>query len=96
MLGFNMPKQAFVATATAVGLMVDGGRLPVYLATQGTDILGAWPFVAAATVGCIVGTLVGERFLRRIPEATFRKVVASIILALGVATLLAAARSFWA
>jgi hypothetical protein len=29
MLGFDVPRRAFVATATAVGLIVDGARLPV-------------------------------------------------------------------
>ena len=40
MLGFDVPKHAFVATATAVGLLVDGGRMPVYLVTQGQEIAG--------------------------------------------------------
>lgn len=31
--GFGLSKQSFVATATAVGLIVDGARMPVYLAT---------------------------------------------------------------
>lgn len=34
MLGFDIPKHAFVATATAVGVIVDAARVPVYLATQ--------------------------------------------------------------
>jgi uncharacterized membrane protein YfcA len=38
---------------------------------------------------------VGERLLRRIPEATFRKVVSTIILVLGLALLVGAARSLW-
>src|SRR5438094_552361 len=33
LLGFDVPKQSFVATATAIGLFVDAARLPVYLAT---------------------------------------------------------------
>ena len=35
MLGFDVPRHAFVATATAVGLIVDGARMPVYLVTEG-------------------------------------------------------------
>ena len=37
LLNFDLSRQAFVATATAVGLFVDGARLPVYLATRGRD-----------------------------------------------------------
>jgi uncharacterized membrane protein YfcA len=84
MLGFDVPRHAFVATATAVGLIVDGARLPVYLVTQGHEIADLWPVLAVATIGAIVGTVVGERVLRRIPEPVYRRLVAALVLALGV------------
>src|SRR5215831_2292274 len=84
MLGFDVPKAAFVATATAVGIIVDAARVPVYLVTQGNEVLGLWPFLVTATVGTLVGTVVGERLLRRVPEPIYRKVVAALVLALGV------------
>lgn len=84
MLGFDVPRHAFVATATAVGLIVDGARLPVYLATQGHEIASLWPLLLAATVGAIIGTLIGERLLRRIPEPIYRRLVAALVLVLGI------------
>ena len=39
LLGFDLSREAFVATATAIGLIIDGARLPVYLAAQGAR----WP-----------------------------------------------------
>jgi uncharacterized protein len=84
LLGFDLPKRAFVATATAVALMVDGARTPIYLATQGREIFNAWPFVAVATAGVLVGTALGERILRRVPETAFRRIVSAIILVLGL------------
>jgi uncharacterized membrane protein YfcA len=95
LLAFNIRKEAFVATATAVGLMVDGARMPVYFLTQWSDIAKAWPYVLAATIGTLAGTLVGQSLLARIPEATFRQVVSAIILILGVALLVGAARALW-
>ena len=88
MLGFNVPRHAFVATTTAVGLIVDAARMPVYLITQGDEVARLWPGLLAATVGAIIGTLVGERLLRRIPEPIYRRLVAGLILALGVFMLL--------
>lgn len=87
LLGFDVTKEAFVATATAIGVVVDVARLPVYLATQARQLGSLWPLVALATAGTVFGTIVGERVLRRIPEPVFRVTVSSIILALGVATL---------
>jgi uncharacterized membrane protein YfcA len=84
MLGFDVPRHAFVATATAVGVIVDVARLPVYLATQGEEIVSLWPFLVGATAGCIIGTFIGERILRRIPEPIYRRLVALLVLALGV------------
>ena len=92
LFGFDLPKQSFVATATAIALMVDAARMPVYLATQGSDIARAWPYLLVATLGVLLGTLVGERILHRVPELLFRRVVAVIILILGVALLVATGR----
>jgi len=84
MLGFDVSKEAFIATATATGLLVDVARLPVYLVTQGSDILSIWPLVLIATLGTVVGTVAGATLLRRIPTPLYRRVVSVIILALGV------------
>jgi uncharacterized membrane protein YfcA len=84
LLGFDVKKEAFVATATAIGLVVDVARMPVYFATQAEEIAEIWPLVALAAVGALVGTLLGEKVLRRIPERVFRGVVAVVLLALGV------------
>ncbi len=91
MLGFDVPKRAFVATATASALFVDAARLPVYLATEGRDIAAMWPLVGISTVAVVTGTFLGMRALTRIPEALFRRVVALLLLALGAAMILGSA-----
>jgi uncharacterized membrane protein YfcA len=91
LLGFDVQRQAFVATATAVALIVDGARIPVYLATQGADLARQWPLVALLAIGAVVGTLLGGRTLRRMSEAVFRRVVGLLLLMLGFYTL---ARAF--
>jgi uncharacterized membrane protein YfcA len=84
MLGFDVPKESFVATATAIGLFVDGARLPVYLITQWREIVDVWPLLAIAIVGVMIGTVVGARVLKGIPQPVFRRVIAVLLLALGV------------
>lgn len=84
LLGFDIRKEALVATATAIALIVDGARMPVYLAAESRQILRAWPLLLAAIAGVLVGTFWGVRLLRRIEEKAFRKLLFSLILALGV------------
>jgi uncharacterized membrane protein YfcA len=88
MMGFDLPKEAFVATATAVALVVDGARLPIYLWTEWRALLRVWPEIVAATVGVLLGTVAGVRVLKRIPERLFRPAVSILIAALGVYMLL--------
>ncbi len=89
MLGFDVPKEAFVATATAVAIFVDLARLPVYLASDWRSMLGVWPLVLIATIGAVAGTALGTRVLGQLPQSLFRRVVAVLLLLLGIAMLVA-------
>lgn len=85
LLGTNLSKAAFVGTATAVALMVDAARLPIYLwrdRDQLADVAG-WLWIA--TGGVLAGTLVGMRVLQWIPEAAFRRAVGVLLGLLGAA-----------
>jgi uncharacterized membrane protein YfcA len=90
LLGFEMPKETFVATATAIGLMVDAARMPVYLATEGRELSHLGVPILVAIAGVLVGTIAGARVMRRVPERWFRKIVAVVLAALGVAMILQA------
>lgn len=87
LLGVELPKHAFVGTATAVGLMVDGARVPVYLWHMSDAIRGLGAWVALATAGVLAGTVLGHRLLGRIPERSFRRTVAVLLAGLGAAML---------
>ena len=87
LLGIDLPKHVFVATATAVGLMVDGARVPVYLWRMYEPIGGIAGRVIIATLGVVIGTLFGNQLLVRIPEHLFRRMVAAVLAVLGAAML---------
>jgi uncharacterized membrane protein YfcA len=93
LLGFNPSKQTFVGTATAIGLFVDGARMPVYFVRQYDEIRAIWPWVALATVGVTIGTVLGSRVLSRIPEVWFRRVLALVLAVPGGAMLVRAMRA---
>lgn len=83
LLGFNVSRDAFVGTATAVALMVDAARMPVYIITQGAEIVREWPRVLLMTAGVLAGTTAGRHLLKIIPEQAFRRIVSALILLLG-------------
>ena len=88
LLGFHLQPAAFVATATAIGLLIDACRMPVYAALQWHAIVNQWWFATVATIGVVIGTLSGKWMLQRIPQNVFRALVSGIILALGIWMLL--------
>jgi uncharacterized membrane protein YfcA len=85
LLGVELPKHAFVTTATAVALMVDAARVPVYVWSMGDAMARLSVWIVIATIGVVVGTLIGLRLLARIPEYLFRRVVAVVLAVLGAA-----------
>lgn len=84
LLALGLEPVAFVATSTMTGVLVDGVRAPIYLWRAG-DVLGElWPLVVVATVGAVIGTLLGERLLFGLSPTRFRQVIAGLIGAVGV------------
>jgi uncharacterized membrane protein YfcA len=81
---FGLTPLAFVATATAAGLMVDAARTPVYLWAAGADLLPLWAPIAVASAGVLAGTLLGERVLLGLPPRRFGQIVGGAIGVLGL------------
>jgi uncharacterized membrane protein YfcA len=84
MLGFDIRRDSFVATATAIALLVDAARLPVYFITQWRQIVSVWPLVVIGAAGTFTGTMIGAWILPHVSERGFRRFVAGMLLLLGV------------
>jgi len=84
MLGFDLEPKTFVATATAIALIVDGARMPIYFFTSPETVPRLGASIAIMVAGVSIGTLAGGRVLARIPENYFRRLVSLLILALGI------------
>jgi uncharacterized membrane protein YfcA len=85
LLHAGLSPRALVATATATAMLVDIARVPVYLASSGGEIAANARLIAILTVGVVVGTLIGAPILRRLPEPVFRRALALVLVALGLA-----------
>lgn len=85
LLGFEVRREVFVGTATAIALMVDGARPPAYLASDAdafarssrcTSSRCRWARSPAPSSA--------SHLLARVPERLFQRVVGAVILLLGV------------
>lgn len=81
--GFGMKKNEYVATASAIALLVDLTRVPVYLAS---GFLGAQYYsdVPVLLVMAIAGAYVGKRVVDYVSQETFRKIVLVALALIGL------------
>ncbi len=84
LLGFGLAPAAYVATSTTIALLVDAARTPVYVWRAGSTLADLAAPIAVATLGVLVGTLLGERLLLGLPVERFRRIVSAVIGVLGV------------
>jgi uncharacterized membrane protein YfcA len=84
LLGFELRKEAFVATATAAALIVDVVRTPIYIATRFHDLRAAALPALIGTAGVVAGTFAGKRLLKQVPQDKFDRVVSWALLGIGV------------
>jgi uncharacterized protein len=80
---FDLAPRAFLATSTAVALIVDLARTPVYLLRGAGALVQLAPAIAVAAVGCLVGTVFGERILLGLPPERYRRIVGVAVALVG-------------
>lgn len=81
---FALSPAGFVATATATGLFVDLARTPVYLWSTGPRLLPLAMPIGVASLGVLIGTVLGERLLLGLSPRRFGQIVGIAIGLLGV------------
>jgi uncharacterized membrane protein YfcA len=81
---FGLAPVPFVATSTAIGVLVDLVRTPIYLVRSGGDLLEIGPLVVVGIIGVLLGTILGERLLFGLSRERFRIVISLAIGVLGL------------
>jgi hypothetical protein len=81
---FNLPKEVYIATAGAIGLLVDSTRIATYFAggAQLSKLLwwGLPLFIAIS----FIGAKIARRIVDKIPQDKFRIVIAIFLLVVGI------------
>lgn len=81
---FNLPKEVYIATAGAIGILVDSTRLITYVAS-GVSLPErlAWGLLIFIPVS-LIGAFAAKGVVDRIPQERFRIVIALFFLIIGV------------
>ena len=87
MAAFNLEKSVFIATSAAIDMMIDFSRTIVYYQNGyiHTHDLKYIPFLLV--IG-LLGSYVGKRILHYIPQDRFKKLSLTLILLIGLVTLI--------
>ena len=84
LLAFDLPKAVYIATSGGIGLVIDSTRLITYWA-GGTRLPEALAFGLIAFIpASLLGAKLAERAVDRIPQRSFRIVVAVFLMLAGV------------
>lgn len=88
LVGFRIKKTEFVATATAIALVVDAFRVPVYVVVHAQQLPGYTLEITVMSLGAIIGTIVGAPILRHLPERYFKIALSVSLIGVGALALI--------
>jgi len=82
----GLEPRAYVATGSAIGVLIDLSRLPVYASAlvQVRDQID-WSVVQVAVVCACVGALFGQKWIGSMTMAGVQRLVAALLLVMGTA-----------
>ena len=81
---FDLPKAVFIATAGAIGLLVDSTRIITYFTGGATLPRELWYGLILFIPVSFLGAQIAKKIIDRIPQNKFRTVIAIFLLAVGM------------
>lgn len=85
---FDLPKAVYIATSGAIGLLVDSTRIVTYVAGDATLPRELWYGLALFIPLSFLGAQIARKIVGKIPQGTFRTVVAVLLFAIGITLVL--------
>ena len=89
LLNYELSKEAFIATATAIAIVIDLTRIPVYLYSRMDKLESTAGPLLVVIVIAFAGTFVGKALLKKISLERFRMIVAAFLVLMGAALFVA-------
>jgi hypothetical protein len=88
LLNYEISKETFIATGVVIACLIDVVRIPVYLASYSGIFAKSWQLLVSVAVVTFLGTLFGNQLLKRFSFSSFRKLVAYVVILMGIYFLL--------
>ena len=83
LLNYELNKEAFIATGTAIACLIDLSRIPVYVVNYRVSLIEAWPYLLVVIAAAFAGTFTGKRLIEKLPLNWFRRLIAGLIVLAG-------------
>jgi uncharacterized membrane protein YfcA len=80
----RLSKEAYVATGTAIALLVDAARLPVYFAGGMVVEAAHTPSLVAAVIAALAGALLGRNLLKKVTFKFLQRVIMVLLILIGL------------
>ncbi len=84
LVAFNFPKEIYVATSAMIAVVIDLTRIPTYLLTKAVEESTYFIIIPFLLLSAYFGVRTGKVLLQRIDQETFRRIVAAVLLVLGI------------
>ncbi|EKF85721.1 sulfite exporter TauE/SafE family protein [Methanobacterium formicicum] len=84
LISYDLDKITYIATLSAIAVLIDTTRIPIYFASNLLDAQFYYYILPLIVVG-VLGSYTGKKIVTKIPQKTFKKVV---LVAIGLASLL--------
>lgn len=84
LLNYDIPKEAFVATAAVIATVVDVTRIPVYIMNNKDVIDHSLPLLAIVVTSAFAGTLAGKNLLKKVSLETFKVYISISVILVGL------------
>jgi len=85
---FDLSKAVYIATAGAIGLMVDATRIIAYVTGGAMLAQELWWGLLVFVPASFVGATIAKKIVDKIPQEKFRKVIAVFLFAIGLKLIL--------
>lgn len=75
LVAFDLPKTVYIGTSAIIAFVIDCVRVPTYIITGAVGDSSGLLLIPFLIISAFLGVRVGKRYLERIEQATFKRIV---------------------